>query len=263
MILLKSVYFVRSKKVLLHNINWEIKEGENWILFGKNGSGKTLLLSLITGYLYPSRGEIFRFGKLPYEYDLRELRRTIGYVGTPLRNMFDSFSSISIIDVVLSGYFATIGLYSTVTKEMNKTALASIDRIGMLKRANEAFGYLSDGEKQKLLIMRAIINRPKILVLDEPAMGLDIPSRENLLSLIRDLTNEERISIIYTTHQTEEVIDIFDKILILDSGRVFFKGRVEDGLTSENISKLFEREVKIISHNKRYFTLIGGDNARK
>jgi len=270
MIHLKSVYFIRSGKVLLNNIEWKINNGENWILFGKNGSGKTLLLSLITGYLYPSKGEILRFGNSPYGYNLREVRRSIGYIGSPLRSMLDNFSFMSVLDVVLTGYFATIGLYDEVTGYMKEKALELIGKIGMLNRINEPFRYLSDGEKQKILIIRAVINKPKILVFDEPAVGLDVPSREELLSLIRELVNDipngnikNGMSIIYTTHHTEEIIDIFKNIIILDAGKIFFKGNIKDGLTSKTISKLFRRDVEIVPFNRRYFTLIGENSVRE
>jgi len=269
MLHLKSVYFIRSGKPLLNNIEWRVRRGENWVLFGKNGSGKTLLLSMIVGYLHPSRGDIYRFGNSPYGHDLREIRKKIGYIGIPLKGMVDNFLSISILDVVLSGYFATIGLYEPVTKEMKDNALELIDRIGMSNRINEPFRYLSDGEKQKILILRAVIGKPKILVFDEPAVGLDLPSREELLSLIEDLAkgsvanDGKKMSIIYTTHNTEEIIGIFKRILILDSGRIFFKGNIEDGLTSENLSELFKKNVRIFTFNNRYFTLIGGEDARK
>jgi len=263
MVEMRSVTFKRMGKTLLKDINWKVKKDENWVLFGKNGSGKTLLLSLITGYIYPTYGEILRFSKMHYNYDLREIRKSIGYVSTPLRGMIDSFSSISILDVVLTGYFATIGLYQSFTSEMKKAALELIEKIGLLNRANEPFRVLSDGEKQKVLIMRAVINKPKILVLDEPAMGLDIPSRENLLILIEGLAVNDKLSIIYTTHHTEEIIDIFKNILIVEEGKVFFRGGIKSGITSENVSVLFKMPVEIAQINGRYFTLVGGKNVRK
>jgi iron complex transport system ATP-binding protein len=251
---LKNVSLVRRNKNILKDINWIIRDGENWVLFGRNASGKTMLLEIITGYIYPSSGEVIRFGKKHGQYDVREIRKRIGYVSTPLKGMFGFYEKI--IDVVVSGLYASIGLYrnpDSIQVEMAKELLTTIH---MGDRQEDYFGILSDGEKQKVLMLRAYINEPDLLILDEPAMGLDLISREDLLKTIEKLHKMRKTSIIYVTHHTEEIVPLFSHIMIIDDGKSFYAGSIKNGFNKDLFRKIFNHNVDIFELHNRFYTIL-------
>jgi iron complex transport system ATP-binding protein len=251
---IKDVSLMRRERHILRNVSWEIGVKENWVLFGRNGSGKTVLLEVITGYLHPSDGEVIRFGLPHGEYDLRELRRRIGYVSTPLKAMFSPHERL--VDVVLSGLYASVGLCTRPKKSEEERAAALLGTMGMGERRGDPFGPLSDGEKQKVLMLRALISDPELLILDEPAEGLDIPSREDLLHSLETLTVNGRHSIIYVTHRTEEITPLFTHIMILDRGGAFFSGPVREGLKKEILRPVMGRGLDVLEINRRFYTVL-------
>jgi len=254
MIELKEVSLVRNERVLLERINWKVKSEENWVLFGKNGSGKTLLLEIIAGYLYPTLGKVIRFGRYPGEYDIREVQRRIGYVSTFLKQMFSPVEKL--LDVVISGLYASVGLYREPSSDQVEKAVELLDSLGLGERCHEHFGIFSDGEKQKALMLRALINEPDLLILDEPALGLDLPSREDLLDAIETLNRIHKTSIIYVTHHTEEITSLFTHIMIIEKGKVFHSSPLQNGLPKGVLEKLFNHEVEVVPVNGRYYTFL-------
>ncbi len=258
MLELRDVSLIRNDKIILKNINWRVGPDENWVVFGRNSSGKTMLLEVVTGFTFPSSGEIIRFGRKHGEYDVREIKKRIGYVSSPLRSRFRFGETL--VDVVLSGFSASIGLYGEPSREQRKLALAMLSDIGLNTQAHQRFGELSDGEKQKVLILRALINQPDILILDEPAAGLDIVSREELLFAIERIHIRNKSVIIYVTHHTEEITSLFSHVIILDCGRVFYAGPLIDGLKKEHIQRLFSPNLEIIEVKGRYFTVFKNGN---
>jgi iron complex transport system ATP-binding protein len=207
-------------RAILQNINWEINENDNWALFGRNGSGKTRLLEIISGYRFPSEGGVWRFGCTPGASDIRELRKRIGYVSSVLHEKFSPRERV--VDVVVSGISASVGLYSHVDEKSYAGARALLELAGLPGRGGDYFGILSDGEKQKVSMLRAIIGRPNILILDEATKGLDLAAREDFLSLIEKINSERKTSIIYVTHHVEEIIPLFTNIFILQNGQCLF-----------------------------------------
>ncbi len=249
-----SLYFPESDGYILRDITWRIGPNEKWVLFGKNGSGKTRLLEIITGYIPPSSGEVFRFGNPPRGTDIRDLRKRIGYVSTFLREMFPPRETL--LDVVISGVFASVGLYDEPTPEERDRAVKLLSSIAMEDRAADRFGILSDGEKQKVMMLRALICDPDMLILDEPARGLDLAAREDLLAAIETATAGRSLSAVYVTHHTEEISPLFTNILILEQGECFFQGRIDQGLTGGLLTELFGREVEVTRLHGRYYTTL-------
>ncbi|MCL1833765.1 MAG: ATP-binding cassette domain-containing protein [Leptospirales bacterium] len=244
-----------SSRRILSSIDWEIKSGENWILFGRNGSGKTKLLEIITGYIFPSEGSVTRFGCGHLESDIREIRKRIGYLSSILREKFDRNEKV--IDTLLSGIYASVGLYREPSMDEIKRAENLICEIGLAGRVYDTIGRLSDGEKQKLFMIRALINNPDILILDEPAAGLDICAREDFLESLKRLTAGRTHSLIYVTHHVEEIIQIFSKIFIIDEGRCFFNGRVDDAINKNIFRSLFKRDIEIFKKGERLYSSLG------
>lgn len=239
---------------ILNNINWHIRDGEKWVLFGRNGSGKSKLLEIVTGYNFPSQGDVIRFGVGQPGYDIRELRKRIGYVSSSLREMFSRRERL--IDAVLSGLYASIGMYREATTEERERAAYLISTIGLKGREYDIIGNLSDGEKQKLLMLRSLINDPDMLILDEPSAGLDIIARENLLESIEELTRKKIISVIYVTHHVEEITSFFKNIFVIDEGECFFKGPVKEALDKDLFSSLFDKKIEVFRKEGRLYSML-------
>lgn len=248
-----SLYYYPSHKRVLRNISWHIKPGDQWVLFGRNGSGKTRLLELITGYNFPSSGSITRFGKSG-GYDVRAMRKQIGIVNTLLKDMFPAGETVT--DVVLSGIFASIGLFDKVSKSQEKSAMALLESLNMADDARKIFHVLSDGEKQKVLMLRALINKPSLLILDEPCMALDIGAREDLLENIEKLIRSQNVTTVYVTHHIEEIVPVFTNMLILHEGACFASGPVASVLSSSALSSIFGREIELASVQGRFYSVI-------
>lgn len=246
-----SLFFPGHPNPVLDSVSWRIGRGETWVLFGPNGSGKTKLLEIITGYLYPSRGSVARFGLGQWESDIRDLRRRIGYVSTPMKERFPAGETVS--DVILSGARASVGLYEEPAPEEIDRAGRLLESAGLADKAGRRFGTLSDGERQKVLMLRAIMPGPDLLILDEPAMGLDLPAREGLLSSLASLCAGKDIAVVYVTHYTDEITPFFRKIFMIKSGREFFSGSAADGLTGERLSGIFGTRIEVIRRNDRFF----------
>ncbi|MCL2155051.1 MAG: ATP-binding cassette domain-containing protein [Leptospirales bacterium] len=250
-----------SNRRILSCIDWEICSGESWILFGRNGSGKTKLLEIITGYIFPSEGSVRRFGYGHLESDIREIRKRIGYLSSVLREKFNREEKV--IDTVLSGIYASVGLYREPSTDEIKRGLDLLREAGLADREDDIIGHLSDGEKQKVFMLRALINNPDILILDEPSVGLDICAREDFLESLKKLMNvmnvmnERKHSLIYVTHHVEEITPIFGKIFIIEDGKCFFNGSVDDAVSKNIFTSLFKRDIEIFKKGERLYSSLG------
>ena len=241
-----------SNRRILSSIDWEIGDAESWILFGRNGSGKTKLLEIITGYTFPTEGNVVRFGCGHLGSDIRELRKKIGYLSSILREKFNREESV--LDTVLSGIYASVGLYRKPSKDEIKRCSDLLKAAGLGDRADDAIWRLSDGEKQKVFMLRSLINDPDILILDEPSAGLDICAREDFLESLKKLANDRPRSLIYVTHHVEEIIPFFGKIFIIEDGKCFFNGSVDDAVSKNIFASLFKRNIEIFKKGERLYS---------
>ncbi len=240
---LNNVSILRNYKYILKDVNWSIKKGEHWAVFGLNGAGKTMLLNMINGYIFPSEGEVRVLGKTLGHYDMRKLRKSIGWVSAAMEEKLHPLSEV--IDIVISGKFATTDLYDEISKEDSVHANACLNKLDALHLSERKYGTLSQGEKQRVLIARALMAEPKLLILDEPCSGLDIIAREQLLSIIRDLSNDKNApTLIYVTHNTEEILPSFGHTLLLKEGRVYSSGQTEEMLSQENLKDFVPYPIK-------------------
>ncbi len=203
-------------KYLLRDISWQVAPGEHWVVFGANGSGKTTLLSIIAGFKHYTAGCVKVFGENFSNDNILAIRKRIGWVSS---SFFDKYySKESALHIVLSGRNGTLGLDDDITLEdvwLAKTLLAEL-QLG--DKINRTFDMLSKGERQNVLIARALIGGPEILILDEPCTGLDVYNRSYLFSTIEELSKEKHLSIIYVTHYAEEITPLFQKALLLKNG---------------------------------------------
>ncbi len=238
-----------GSQFILRDINLEIRSGEHWLIFGLNGSGKTTLTNILSGYGHVSGGELSVFGDSYTEENVLEKRKQIGYVSS---SFFDRYyQHEDVLDIVLSGLTGTLHRDFSCTTDEMKRALALLEALGIAEKRYLPFSRLSKGQRQNVLIARALISRPKILILDEPATGLDVLNRELLLATIRDLAQHTNMTILYITHYTEEILEEFDHCLLLRNGQIY-----RTGATAE----LFQTE--FFSHFLDYPVTLGTDSER-
>lgn len=247
---LKNVSWKRDSSFILKNINWTIQPGEHWSIVGLNGSGKTSLLKIISAYLLPSEGEVTILGKKFGSSDLRELRKSIGWVSSSL--LENLYSGDSVNDIIISGKFASIGLYDQPEKSDFDRSEELLYQFGSSDLNNRYYYSLSQGEKQKILLARALMGSPKLLIFDEPCTGLDIFARENFLSLIELISIAQNApSLLYVSHHLEEILSIFNHTMLLKQGSIHSSGKTEDVLTGQNLSEFYDRQIDLEWINKR------------
>jgi iron complex transport system ATP-binding protein len=236
---LEDVYFIRQGRAILSGVNWRIETDQHWALIGANGSGKTTLLKIITGYEWPTSGQVKVLGKQFGETNIPELRKHIGWVSAAIEQKLPTQDRA--IDVVASGLEASLGLFREFTPQEYSRAEESLKILKANTYARQSFGTLSQGEQQKVLIARAMVNRPKLLILDEPCAGLDPAARVRFLRDLEHLAAmPDAPAIIFVTHHIEEIGGWMNQALLLKDGRVMAAGSPETVFTSENMTNLFD-----------------------
>jgi iron complex transport system ATP-binding protein len=243
----------RGKTKILQNINWEIKPHENWALLGANGSGKTTLLSCITGYVTPSAGRIRVLDQEYGKTDWRELRKQVGLVSSSVRQMI-SDDQLG-LDIVASGQQAVINSWRPPTGAERKRAFHLLAQVECQKLVDRPWFYLSQGERQRVLIGRALMANHKILILDEPCAGLDPVARERFLEFLSRLATqsaEHSPNLVLVTHHVEEILPCFSRALLLRGGKVLVEGSVRQVVSSKNLSEAFGAELSIRFSRDRF-----------
>jgi iron complex transport system ATP-binding protein len=235
---LKNVSMFRGETQILKDITWDIKKGSHWALIGPNGAGKTSLLKIVSGNLWPSSGKVKVLGKEFGKTDLRELRKKIGWVSSYLVEKIPANEDI--LEIVISGKFASFGVYSEIKEKDRKKALELINLMGGKNIIDRKFTVISQGEKQKVIIARALMAEPLILLLDEPAVGLDMKARDNLLKSISKICKEASTTIIYVTHHIDEIVPEINNVFLLKDGKSFMQGDKKGILNKKNLTKMFE-----------------------
>jgi iron complex transport system ATP-binding protein len=247
----KDVTFIRNRRTILDGIQWSVHPREHWVVMGANGSGKTTLLRLLAGYLWPTRGEMIVLGERFGHVDLRELRKKIGWVGSFLEAQIPS--SQSPLDLIVSGKFASIGVYEHPTKEDYERARQVAQVLRCDHILDSPYGVLSQGEKQRLLIARAMIHTPQLLILDEPCAGLDLVAREGLLQMLQSLgESAEAPTMVLVTHQMEEIMPVFTHVILLREGKCLASGKKEEILNSRLLSETFGIRIQVVEEWNRY-----------
>lgn len=233
-----------GKHYLLQNVSWQVNPGENWVVYGMNGSGKTTLLSIIAGFKHFTSGSVKLFGEEYTNENALSFRKQIGFVSS---SFFDiHYSKENVLDIVLSGKSGTLSLDEELNLKDAIFAKELLQELGLGAKMNRQFDMLSKGERQNVMIARALLSRPKILIVDEPCNGLDVYHREYMLQTLADLSKE--MTIIYVTHYIEEILPIFNKSLCLKRGVVFAQGDTNEVFSSDNISTLLGYPAEVLSN---------------
>lgn len=242
MLELKDVDFVRDGKSLLSGVTLTVGEGERWALLGPNGAGKSTLLGLCGAITHPTRGTVEILGRRLGTVDIREVRESIGHVNPrhPLR------SPLSILDIVLTGLTGTIERMPRwePTPAQTSRALELIELLGI--GGLGSWTTLSQGERGRALIARALISDPKLLLLDEPSTGLDVAAREQLLETLDQIhTSHPHLPWLLVTHHLEELPTCTTHAALLREGRVLAAGDAQDVLTTDLVSEAFDHPIHI------------------
>lgn len=249
---MKNVSLIRNQQALLNHVQWTVNPGEHWAILGLNGSGKTSLLNIINGFHFPTTGRVSVLGNEFGKTNLPELRKKIGFVSSAL----DRFSSMvdheSALHVVISGKFASFGLYETFTEADEQQASHLLEQLRLHYLKNRPFQRLSQGEQRRVLIARALMSNPELLILDEPCSGLDVLSREQLLTLVQEVS-DQFCHVIYVTHHIEELVQNISHILLLKDGQVIAQGPKQEVITNAQLSDAFELPVQIDWKKERPF----------
>ncbi|NLF31155.1 MAG: ABC transporter ATP-binding protein [Planctomycetes bacterium] len=252
---LKNIRLVRDGRRILRDVTWRIAPGEHWAMIGANGSGKTTLLRVASGTLWPTGGTVSVLGHPFGTVDLRELRRRIGWVSSALAETIHRNQSA--LAIVLSGLRASAALYDQPTAAQTDRAEALLADLGCGAVAASRFGVCSLGEQQKILIARAMMADPELLILDEACAGLDLPAREHLLATIDALAARGGMTLVFVTHHIEEITSAFSHALLLDDGAVAAQGPTETVLAGEVLSSVLKIPIRIDRHDGRYWPRIG------
>ncbi len=246
--------FRRDGVEILREVRWTISKGEHWVLLGPNGSGKTSLLRILAAYEWPSHGEVEVLGEKFGRYDLRELRKRIGLVCPALLPRFPHWDDAR--SIVLSGIDAAIGRNRKFTTEEEQRALAALEAVAAGHIARRPFGALSEGERQRVLIARAFLPAPALLVLDEPCEGLDPLARERLLEdLARFAARPGAPTMVLVTHHLEEIPPFVSHGLLLGEGAVVAMGKVEEVVSDGNLSRAFGVPCEVRREGARRYSL--------
>lgn len=247
----ENLRIVRDGTVILHEVNWQVQRGEHWVILGANGSGKTSLLSALTGYLMPTGGNVSLLGEIYGESDWRELRRKIGLVSSSIRQMMAEDEPA--LEAVASGKYAMIDFWGRLSRGDKSKALRLLEQVECAYLARRPWRVLSQGERQRVLIGRALMAEPQVLILDEPCAGLDPAAREHFLNFLQRLGRHNNSpTLVLVTHHVEEIMPVFSHVLIMKQGGVLAVGAKAKTLNSPNLSKAFNLPMRLARSRGRY-----------
>lgn len=237
---------VRGRTVILRDVSWWVGSGENWVILGANGSGKTSLLKALTGFLSPTEGGFAVLGRRYGASDWRELRLHLGIVTSAFAQSIPP-SEVA-LDTVISGKYAQLDLWHAGTRADRTAALRLLRLTGIARLADREWAYLSQGERQRVLIARALMARPRLLILDEPCAGLDPVARRRFLATLERIARHRGLratALVLVTHHVEEITPAFSHALLLRAGRVLAAGPREAVLNSANLSRTFGAPLRL------------------
>jgi iron complex transport system ATP-binding protein len=240
---------------ILRRIDWRVEHGQHWAILGANGSGKTSMLRALTGYLPPTSGTIRLLGETFGRADWRELRTRVGLVSSSVQQMMPDGETA--LNAVVSGKFAMIGYWGEMKPADRTAALAILRRVEARPLAERPWIHLSQGERQRVLIGRALMARPRLLILDEPCAGLDPVAREHFLQFLDRMARRRGApAMVLVTHHVEEIMPAFSHVIVLKSGRVLASGVRARTLTSRTFTAAFGAPVTIRRSGARYSLVV-------
>jgi iron complex transport system ATP-binding protein len=249
----RDVSLRRDGRVLVGPLDWAVELDERWVVIGPNGAGKTSLLRIAAAAEHPSSGVAFVLGEKLGRVDVTDLRARIGLSSSALAQRIPGDESVR--DLVVSAGYAVLGRWRERYEDVDyQRAVDMLESLGAEHLAERSYGTLSEGERKRVLIARALMTDPELLLLDEPAAGLDLGGREELLARLTDLAADpDAPALVLVTHHVEEVPPGFSHGLLLSEGKVVAAGLLPDVLTAENLSAAFGQRIALEAIDGRYF----------
>jgi iron complex transport system ATP-binding protein len=248
---IRELRVIRGGTEILKDIQWNVAAKENWVILGANGSGKTTLLNCVTGYVTPSAGTIEVLGKEYGKADWRELRKEVGLVSSGIRHWIEDQQTA--LNVVASGRNAELNLWHAAEGKLLREARKSLRQVECARIGDRPWAFLSQGERQRVLIGRALMARYRILILDEPCAGLDPVARERFLQFLDRLALSDKTpNLVFVTHHVEEILPCFDKAVILKGGEILSQGAIGNVITSRNMTKAFDSKIAVRKGKGRF-----------
>jgi len=249
---LADVSVVRSGHHLLDGVTWAVADGDRWVVLGPNGAGKTTLLQVASAQMHPSSGYAAVLGELLGAVDVFELRPRIGLTSAALADRIPRGESVR--DVVVTASYAVLGRWREEYEGYDSDRAAILlDRLGVGHLATRTFGTLSEGERKRVQIARALMTDPELLLLDEPAAGLDLGAREALVSTLGDIAADPTSpATVLVTHHVEEIPTAFTHALLLREGRIVAAGQVDDIVTDHSLSECFGLALTVSRNGARW-----------
>lgn len=249
----RSVAVIRDGNRILNDVNWSVQDVERWVVIGPNGAGKTSLLQLLAAQDHPSEGSVSVLGEKLGQGDLFELRPRIGFASTAMAKRIPQNETV--LDAVMTAAWAVTGRWNEEYEELDVRRARRVLREWKLDHLEERlFGTLSDGEQKRVMIARAIMTDPEILLLDEPAANLDLGAREELVELLGEFASSPLAPVIVmVTHHVEEIPEGFTHVLVLADGGVSAAGPIATVLNSAVLSEAFDRPLTVSKQDGRYY----------
>jgi iron complex transport system ATP-binding protein len=249
---LTRVSVVRPGKILLNDITWSVEVGERWVVLGPNGAGKTTLMQVVGATMFPSSGTADVLGHRLGEVDVFDLRTRIGHTSTAIADRIPPQESVR--DAVMSAAYAVLGRWHEQYEREDKDRAEQImGELGIVSLADRTFGTLSEGERKRTLIARALMTDPELLLLDEPGAGLDLGAREDLLASLEVLSEADGAPVlVMVTHHVEEIPRGFTHVLMLRDGQVVAQGPLAEALTAETLGRTFGMRLELTVDGGRY-----------
>ena len=249
---LQNVSVIRDGKTILGPLDWQVNENERWVILGPNGAGKSTLFALCSTQIHPTTGSVEILGSKLGAVDVFEVRPRIGFMGSTLVNLFPEDEKV--IDIVLTAAYAMLGRWNESYELWDESrAQGLLTTLGVRELAQRNFSTLSEGEKKRVLISRSLMSDPEILLLDEPASGLDLGGREDLLNRFDLLANDPYApATLIITHHIEEIPAGSTHALLLKSGKIVGSGPIATVITSENLSVAYDMPISVSIMNNRY-----------
>lgn len=249
---LENVNVRRGTKNIVDDLTWQVQDGERWIVLGRNGAGKTTLMQLASTRMHPTSGTVQILGETLGKVDVFEIRPRIGLASAALAERIPGDERV--LDVVMTAAYGVTGRWNEEYDDFDvERAQDLMAAFGVLDFKDRYYGTLSEGEKKRVQIARALMTDPEILLLDEPGAGLDLGGREELIAALRELAEYEASPVlILVTHHVEEIPPGFTHLLLLKDGGAFVSGPIEEVLTDENLSGAFGVPLAVTKDGERW-----------
>ena len=249
---IQNLSFIRDKEIL-KSVCWQVEKGERWALLGANGAGKTTLLSTICGYTSPSAGSMSVNGKTYTECEWSRVREKIAIVSAHINRRIKPFETA--LEIVVSGEFAMLNFWGTADEKVCAKAVRKMKDLGVFHLAASRWEQLSQGERQKVQIARALMVNPTVMFLDEPCTGLDPVARDNFVAFMGYVAESKKVpAIVLATHYVEEIPPSFTHAIVLKDGEVLAAGEIEKVVKSDVLSEAYGAQCKV-SRAKGKFSL--------